>query len=114
MFNVGDSIIKHLDESVIDVKTGNYNAYVRSSHSTKIRCMVDLIKPVTCNKPDHNIFHFGTKQHPIREIKYAEDIVISLVELALLAKFPIFDIAILNNITRKNKHQYKFMKRINI
>lgn len=61
MFNVGDSIIKHLNGSVIDVKPGNYNVYVRSSHSAKVRCMVDLIKPVTCNKQDHNIFHFGIK-----------------------------------------------------
>ena len=60
VFIVGNSIIKHLNGYVIGGKTGHCNVYVRPSHGAKVRCMVDHIKPVMRDKPDHIIFHVGT------------------------------------------------------
>ena len=60
VFIVGDDIIKNLNGYIIGSKTGNCDVYVRPSHSAKVRCMVNHIKPVRRNKPEHIIF-------PLRE-----------------------------------------------
>ena len=64
VFIVGDSIIKPLNGYVIGGKTGNCNVYVRPSHGAKVRCMVDHIKPVMRDKPDHITFHVETYYLP--------------------------------------------------
>ena len=105
VFIVGDSINKHLNGYVIGGKTGNCNVYVRPSHGAKVRCMVDHIKPVMRDKPDHIIFHVGTSE--ISSDKDAGDIVKSIVDLAMSAKSPTCDVSISKMITRKDKHQHK-------
>ena len=105
VFIAGDSIIKHLNGYVIGCKTGNCNVCVRPSHGAKVRRMVDYIKPVMRDKPDHIIFHAGTNNIPLD--KDAGDIAKSIVDLAVSAKSPTCDISISNIITRKDKHQHK-------
>ena len=82
VFIVGDSIIKHLNGYVIGGKAGNCNVYVRPSHGAKVRCMVDHVKPIIQDKPDHIIFHVGTNDIP--SDKDAGDIAKSIVDLASL------------------------------
>ena len=65
--------------------------------------MVDHIKPVTRDKPDHIIFHIGTNN--ITSYKNAEDIAKSMVNLAFSVKSLISDVSIFSIITRKDKHQ---------
>ena len=103
VFIVGDSTIKHLNGYVISGKIGNCNVYVKPSHGAKVRCMVDHIKPVMRDKPDHIIFHVGTNDIPLD--KDAGDIAKSIVDLAMSAKSPSCDVLISNIITRKDKHQ---------
>ena len=67
--------------------------------------MVDHIKPVMRDKPDHIIFHVGTNDVP--SDKDAGDIAKSTVDLAMPAKSPNCDVSISNIITRKDKHQHK-------
>ena len=86
-------------------KTGNCNVYVRPSHGEKVRCMVDHVKPVMRDKPDHIIFHVGTNDIP--SDKDAGDIAKSVVDLAISAKSPNCDVSISNIITRKDKHQHE-------
>ena len=52
-FIVGDSIIKHLNGYVMGGKAGTCNVYVRPSHGAKVTCMVDHVKPIIRDKPDH-------------------------------------------------------------
>ena len=52
--------------------------------------MVDHVKPIIPDKPDHIIFHVGTN-----------------VDLAISAKSPTCDVSISNILTRKDKHQHK-------
>ena len=105
VFIVDDSIIKHLNGYVIGGKTGNCNVYVRPSNGAKVRCMVDHIKPVMRDKPDHIIFHVGTNDIPLD--KDAGDIAKSIIDLAMSVKSPTCDVSISNIITRKDKHQHK-------
>ena len=67
--------------------------------------MVDHIKPVKRDKPDHIIFHVGTNDIP--SYKDAGDISKSILDLAMCAKSPTCDVSISNIITRKDKHQHK-------
>ena len=64
VFIVGDSIIKHLSGYVIGGKARNCNVYVRPSHGAKVGCMVDHLKPILRDKPDHIILHVGTNDIP--------------------------------------------------
>ena len=64
VFIVGDSIIKHLSGYIIGGKARNCNVYVRPSHGAKVKCMVDHVKPIIRDKPDHIIFHVGTNDIP--------------------------------------------------
>ena len=105
IFIVGNSIVKHLNGYVIGGKTGNCNVYVKPSHGAKVRCMVDHIKPVMQDKPDHIIFHVGTNDIPLD--KDAGDIAKSIADLAMSAKSSTCDASISNIITRKDKHQHK-------
>ena len=105
VFTVGDSLIKHLNGYVIGGKAGNCNVYVRPSHGAKVRCMVDHVKPIIRDKPDHIIFHVGTNDIP--SDKDAGDIAKSIVDLAMSAKSPTWDVSISNIITRKDEHQHK-------
>ena len=102
---VGDSIIKHLNGYVIGSKTGNCNVYVRPYHGARVRCIVDHVKPIIRDKPDHIIFHVGTNDIP--SDKDAGDIAKSVVDLAISAKSPNCDVSISNIITRKDKHQHE-------
>ena len=81
VFIVGDSIIKHLNRYVIGGKAGNCNVYVRPSHGAKVRCMLDHVKPIIRDKPDHIIFHVGHNDIP--SDKDAGDIAKSIVHLAM-------------------------------
>ena len=105
VFIVRDSIIKHFNGYVIGGKAGNCNVYVRPSHGAKVRCMLDHVKPIIRDKPDHIIFHVGTNDIPLD--KYVADIAKSIVDLAISAKSPTCDVSISNTITRKDKHQHK-------
>ena len=105
VFIVGDSITKHLNGYVIGGKTGNCNVYVRPSYGSTVRCMVDHVKPVMRNKPDHIIFHVGTNYIPSDQD--AGDIAKSIVDLAMSAKPPACAVSISNIIIRKDKHQHK-------
>ena len=67
--------------------------------------MVDHIKPVKRDKPDHIIFHVGTNDIPSH--KDAGDISKSILDLTMCAKSPTCDVSISNIITRKDKHQHK-------
>ena len=67
--------------------------------------MVDHVKPVMRDKPDHIIFHVGTNDIP--SDKDAGDIAKSVVDLAISAKSPNCDVSISNIITREDKHQHK-------
>ena len=67
--------------------------------------MVDHIKPVMRDKPDHIIFHVVTNDIP--SDKDAGDIGKSIVDLAMSEKSPTCDVSISNIITRKDKHQHK-------
>ena len=67
--------------------------------------MVDHVKPVMRDKPDHIIFHVGTNDIP--SDKDAGDIAKSVVDLAISAKSPNCDVSISNIITRKDKHQHE-------
>ena len=86
VFIVGDSIIKHLNGYVIGGKTGNCNVYLRPSHGAKVRCMLDHVKPIIRDKPDHVIFHVGTNDIP--SDKDAGDIAKSIADLVMSAKSP--------------------------
>ena len=86
VFIVGDSIIKHLNGYVIGGKTGSCNVYLRPSHGAKVRCMLDHVKPIIRDKPDHVIFHVGTNDIP--SDKDAGDIAKSIVDLVMSAKSP--------------------------
>ena len=92
-------------------KTGNCNVYVRPSHGEKVRCMVDHVKPVMRDKPDHIIFHVGTNDIPSDED--AGDIEKSIADLNMSAKSPTCDVSISNIITRKDKHQHKAQEKNN-
>ena len=67
--------------------------------------MVDHVKPIIRDKPDHIIFHVGSNDIP--SDKDAGDIAKSIVHLAMSAKSPTFDVSISNIITRKDKYQHK-------
>ena len=67
--------------------------------------MVDHVKPIIPDKPNHIIFHVGTNDIP--SDKDARDIAKSIVDLAMSAKSPTCDVLISNIITRKDKHQHK-------
>ena len=67
--------------------------------------MVDHIKLVIRDKPDHVIFHAGTKDIP--SDKDPGNIAKSIVDLAISPKSPTCDVSIYNIITRKDKHQHK-------
>ena len=67
--------------------------------------MVDHVKPIIPDKPDHIIFHVGTNGIPSDED--AGDIAKSIVDLAISAKSPTCDVSISNILTRKDKHQHK-------
>ena len=67
--------------------------------------MVDHIKPIIPDKPDHIIFPVGTNGIPSDED--AGDIAESIVDLAISAKSPTCDVSIFNILTRKDKHQHK-------
>ena len=97
VFIVGDGIIKHLNGYVIGGKTGNCNVYVRPTHGAKVRCMIDHVKPIIRDKPDHIIFHVGTND--ISSDKDAGDIAKSIVDLTMSAKSLICDVSISNIIT---------------
>ena len=85
----------YLFRYVIGGKAGNCNVYVRPSHGAKVRCMVDHVKPIIRDKPDHIIFHVGTNDIP------------SDKDAAISAKSPTCDVSISNIISRKDKHQHK-------
>ena len=108
VFIVDDSIIKHLNGYVIGGKAENCNVFVRPSHSAKVRCMVDHVKPIIRDKPDHIIFHVSTNDIPYE--KDAGDVAKPIVDLAMSAKSPACDVSISNIITRKEKHQHKAQK----
>ena len=81
------------------------NVHVRRlSHGEKVRCIIDHIKPVTRNKPDHIIFHLGADDIP--SDKDAEDIAKSTVDLDMFARSPTCNVSISNIITRREKHQH--------
>ena len=105
VFTAGDSIIKHLNGYVIGGKAGNCNVYVRPSHGAKVRCMVDHVKPIIRDKPDHIIFHVSTNDIPYE--KDAGDVAKPIVDLAMSAKSPTCDVSISKIITRKDNHQHK-------
>ena len=86
VFIVGDSIIKHLNGYLIGDKTGNCNVYIRPSHGAKLSCLVDHIKAVMRDKPDHIIFHVETND--ITLDKDAGAFAESIVDLAVSAKSP--------------------------
>ena len=67
--------------------------------------MIDHVKPIIRDKPDHTIFHAGTNDIP--SDKDAGDIAKAFVDLAVSAKSPTCDVEISNIITRKDKHQHK-------
>ena len=67
--------------------------------------MVDHVKPIIPDKPDHIIFHVGTNGIPSDED--AGDIAKSIADLAISAKSPTCDVSISNILTRKDKHQHK-------
>ena len=67
--------------------------------------MVDHVKPIIRDKPDHIIFHVGINDIP--SDKDAGDIAKSVVDLAISAKSLNCDVSISNIITRKDKHQRK-------
>ena len=46
VFNVSDSITKHLNGYAIGGKIGNCNVHLRPSHGARVRCVLDHIKPV--------------------------------------------------------------------
>ena len=105
VFVVGDNIIKHLNGYVIGGKAENCNVSVRPSPGAKVRCMVDHVKPIIRDKPDHIIFHVGTNDIP--SDKDAGDTAKSIVDLTMSAKSPTCDVSIAYIITRKDKHQHK-------
>ena len=74
--------------------------------------MVDHVKPIIPDKPNHIIFHVGTNDIP--SDKDARDIAKSIVDLAMSAKSPTCDVSISNIITRKDKHNIKLKQRITI
>ena len=89
VFVVGDSIIKRLNGYVIGGKTGNCNVYIRLSHSAKVRCMVDHIKPVIQNKPDHIISHVGTNDIPSdKDVRDIVDLAMSAKSPTVMSRFP--------------------------
>ena len=67
--------------------------------------MVDHVKPIIRDKPDHIIFHVGTNDIP--SDKDAGDIAKSIVDLVMSAKSPTYDVSISNIITRKDKDKIK-------
>ena len=67
--------------------------------------MVDHIKLVIRDKPDHVIFHAGTNDIP--SDKDPGNIAKSIVDLTISPKSPTCDVSIYNIITRKDKHQHK-------
>ena len=73
--------------------------------------MVDHVKPVMRDKPDHIIFHVGTNYIPSDED--AGDIEKSIADLNMSAKSPTCDVSISNIITRKDKHQHKAQEKNN-
>ena len=70
--------------------------------------MVDHVKPIIRDKPDHIIFHVSTNDIPYE--KDAGDVAKPIVDLAMSAKSPACDVSISNIITRKEKHQHKAQK----
>ena len=46
VFNVSDSITKHLNGYASGGKIGNCNVHLRPSHGARVRCVIDHIKPV--------------------------------------------------------------------
>ena len=73
--------------------------------------MICIINPLVQKKPcirdksDHIIFHVGTND--ILSDKDAGDIAKSIVDLAMSAKSPTYDVSISNIITRKDKDKIK-------
>ena len=67
--------------------------------------MVDHVKPIIRDKPDHIIFHVSTNDIPYD--KDAGYVAKPIVNLAMSAKSPTCDVSISKIITRKEKHQHK-------
>lgn len=65
--------------------------------------MVGHIKPVIQDKPDHIIFNVGTNDIPLD--KDARNIVKSIVDLAMSAKFPACDISIIARLLPEKNHK---------
>lgn len=67
VFNVSDSVTKHLNGYAIGGKIGNCNAHPRPSHDARVRCVVDHIEPV--NGINHIILSFMLELMTSHQVK---------------------------------------------
>ena len=56
---LGDSVIKHVNDYVIERKLDKCKVFVKIFSGAKLRCLKDHMKPYLCENPDHFDLHTG-------------------------------------------------------
>ena len=106
VFNLGDSIAKHIKGWEITKKLGNkQKVYVRQFSGSKVSCTKDYVKPsIRENNPGH-IFHVGTNNVPSE--KTPQVIAQSIVDLVKSVANDYLQVTVSSTVPRNDQWSKK-------